>query len=163
MDNSQENQRKFALDISVIINSINLNRESNESPTSLASQVVKKYGLKIYHDFLYLLSNGNYREKRDEIFNFPTIEEINSRYAGIGKDYRGLLTKRHFDKILNFYKLVNENLPEDFNYRAEILEDIKASASFDIYDMISFYVSSISKDGNETIKIKALTSIDGKV
>ncbi|MFH1173751.1 MAG: hypothetical protein V1725_01315 [archaeon] len=59
---------------------------------------------------------------------WPTAEELETKYAGIG-DGKRVLFKPHLETVLKFYKYAEERLPTSASARSDVLADLKKSAA----------------------------------
>jgi hypothetical protein len=125
-----------------------------------------KYGKSFYNlaQKMYVVGGKVVKKaghKLDEIVkeNFPTSEELDTTYAGIGnKSF--IFLKKDYDKCLKFYNIaelminVNQN-HYDRDVLDEILVDIKDSAAGNYGALNKFYADTIKvQDAKSTLKIQ---------
>ncbi len=111
---------------------------------------MKKYGTKVYQSLSDIVSQGAEAVREDYRKFIPTDEELKTKYSGIGKNYEGILFREHFESCIQFHEKAEKRIPKGTRYRAQILKDIKDSASGSINDLMEFYSSK-----GETKKKKA--------
>jgi len=98
------------------------------------------------------LSEGGRAVREDYRKFVPTREERETVYAGIGIEYRGILLRQNFESCLGFYEQAKKSLPGALRTRAQILADIRASASRDKKELISYYQAKGDADSVRVVK-----------
>ncbi len=101
-------------------------------------KAIADYGVKAYNTLSESVGKGVDSVKKDYRNFIPSDEELSTKYKGIGTNYEGVLFRENYEKCLEFYSQVNEEL-KGVKYRKTILEDIKASASGSIEELKEFY------------------------
>ncbi len=69
---------------------------------------------------------------------FPTREELEGRYAGIGSQRSGILLRTQYESCITFRDSAREAIPEDNPIKSVLLEDITASASANGAQLIKY-------------------------
>jgi hypothetical protein len=77
----------------------------------------------------------------------PSQSELANRYAGIGSEYGGILTRSDYEGCLAFHAYAERSLPSGMRYRNQILADIKATASENLTELIENYKIAELKEG----------------
>ncbi len=121
--------------------------EKAKKTLSDKKRVIAQFGEKTYETFLALANDCNtaVRNKIDQYI--PSNEELQTKYAGIGTQNKSIYLRLHYDTCLAFYENVNSQMPKRAKYRNQILDDIKASASSDKDELLSFYSSRLINAG----------------
>ena len=70
---------------------------------------------------------------------FPSKWELDTKYKGIGSDYHGILFRPHFEDCLKFYAAADGKISPQSRNKPLVLDDIKASASSSIGDLVGYY------------------------
>lgn len=112
------------------------------------TKAAKKYGRKAYKKLSELASQGTEAVKRDYHEFIPTDEALKTKYAGIGIKYRGALFIEDYENCLAFRRKVQRRLPKNIKLRAQILEDIKSSASDSKEDLVKFYAWQVTQEAD---------------
>ena len=122
-------------------------------------KAIGQYGVKAYQSLCDLVERGKDAVVTDFRSYIPTEEEIRTKYAGIGTEYKGVLLREHYDSCLSFISDTENKLPKGTRYRAQILTDIRASASANPAELREFYTKQLSsKDESKSVpdRIKVL-------
>jgi len=123
-----------------------LDSEKVKAIVTNKTNAVKKYGEKAYNGLSKLASQGTEALKKDYHDFIPTEEDLKGKYSGIGIKYRGVLLTEDYEKCLDFRKKVQRKLPKKTKFRAQILEDIKTSASDSKEDLVKFYAWQVTQE-----------------
>lgn len=118
-------------------------------------KAIRQYGVKAYHSLCELVEKGKDAVITDFRNYIPTDEEIRTRYAGI----RGVLFREDYESCLSFFGVAESTLPKGARYRAQILSDIKASASANPNELREFYREQLaSREESKSVpdKLKVL-------
>ncbi|MDD5192045.1 MAG: hypothetical protein PHH54_01600 [Candidatus Nanoarchaeia archaeon] len=112
------------------------------------AEAVKKYGSKGYKCLSELASQGVDTIKKDYHKFIPTDEDLRTKYAGIGGNYRGILFIEDYEACLDFRRKVQRKIPKSTRLRKQILEDIKISASNTKEELVKFYAWQVTQQEN---------------
>jgi hypothetical protein len=66
---------------------------------------------------------------------FPTMDELDSTYKGLGAKYQGVPTRTRLDASLEFYGRARKAIPNAVPLRREILQDIRDHAAVNGFDL----------------------------
>jgi len=104
-----------------------------------SANATRQFGEKAVHTLADLVKQGARKLGDDYRYVVPSKEERETKYAGIGTKYDGVLLRKHYDNCLKFYDEAGKKLPKNLKYRDEILTDIKESASGNAKELKNFY------------------------
>jgi len=95
------------------------------------ASATEKFGEKAVQSLNEMIEKGWAAVKTDYRSIIPSKEELKSKYAGIGTDYKGVLLRKNIEECLAFYQHAKKRktMANHVKYREEILNYIKASAS----------------------------------
>lgn len=117
------------------------------------AEATKQFGSKAVKSLGDLIEEGA-NTLSDEYRKFvPSKEERGTTYAGIGADYRGVLLRQNFEDCLAFYERADKAIPGRVKLKSNILDDIKASASSNPDELITYYARSNTVDWAKIEKI----------
>lgn len=102
-------------------------------------EAICRFGKKTLDTLYKIVLEGERAIRKDYRALVPNKQERETKYAGIGIQYQGILLREDFERCLNFYKKARNKLPGGLKSRNRILEDIKVGAVGDKKDLIEFY------------------------
>ncbi|MDP3027796.1 MAG: hypothetical protein Q8N63_08895 [Nanoarchaeota archaeon] len=121
---------------------------------------VKQYGPRAYNYLSGLALKGADSLSKDYHEFIPTTEELKTKYDEIGGKYQGVLFREHYDKCLAFHKKAEKNISKRAKYRAEILKDIKDSASCNKAELKRFFAWQVTQDERGVYSSKKIKTLD---
>lgn len=110
------------------------------------AKAAEQYGQKACEYLSILIAEGASSAKRNLEVYIPTKKEKDTIYAGIGTEYSGALFRQHYEACACFHETAGYAIGKNAKYREELLNDIKASASSNKDEIISFLLKKAAKD-----------------
>ncbi|MBN2052074.1 hypothetical protein JW756_01085 [Candidatus Woesearchaeota archaeon] len=98
----------------------------------------EEFGQKAVQTLTEMVEKGWSAVQADYDKIIPSKEELESKYAGIGTDYKGVLLRRNCEDCLIFYAEAKKKLPGSLKTREQILSNIKASASANMHELFIY-------------------------
>jgi len=120
---------------------------------------IKEYGRKFVSKVTGALRDARAAIVEDYRRNIPTQQELTGKYAGVGTQYEGILTRNDYEGCLSFHNYAERTLPAGRAYRQQILADIKASASENLDELKTYYETVGEKDGKAEYKLKLVEEL----
>lgn len=120
--------------------------DSDKAKEALRNQgeSLRQYGVKFCRTLAELAERGKDSIVTDFRNYVPTERELNTIYSGIGTEYNGTLLRPHYESCLSFVTNAGSRLPRGLKFRAQILGDIKASASDNPLELRKYYAGLVT-------------------